>query len=687
MAAKFLNNIKLGSGLSTNVQLQITPTSNQLVLGSTNTTTISATAPGISRVYTIPDAGADSEIILSNAGIVSQQATLAPVSPNSSTFVGVANSITENYCAISSHTTGTGGQVIIFVRDGSTWSLQQTIAASDAFGNAQFGIAISISSTGMYLIVGANQANSGGTLRGQAYIFIRSGTTWTEQQILTAAGDAVNSAKFGDDVSISSDGNYAIVGAPNHTSGGTARGKAYVFIRSGTTWTQQQILTASDQSSNAHFGNSISISSDGTYAIVAASSASSGGSSRGQAYIFIRSGATWTEQQILQASDESDNAFFGFSVSIDSTGTYVVIGAPDVASGGSSRGQVYIFIRSGASWTEQQILQASDEADGANFGRSVAIYGTRVLVTAPHANGAGSDRGQAYIFNRSGATWTQQKILVPSDAQTGALFGGSSGKSASMCESYASVGSQNYDITPFTDSGKVYVFSGKQTLGSGVLSSGIIETSMCRISSPITTQNIYAPAISHTINANTGIYFPLDNTLGISANGVASTVFSVNGFGSTVQPFLYLRRTTTQSIANNTQVVCEWDVTPIQQQGSTITNTSGVISFSVAGTYMFCGKVLFAANGVTAGGRFLFFTHSALANTRLGLQTVPSVDSNTDFSLSTTACAKVTTSDTVTLSVLQFSGSSLNISSSTFTDTKNSQNSQNRLYNTILQRN
>jgi hypothetical protein len=531
-----------GTTFSTNTQLQITPTTNQLVLGTTNTATISATAPDISRIYTIPDAGANSEIILSNAGIVSQQATLAPVSPNSSTFVGIASSICDNYCAISSHTTGTGGQVIIFVRDGNTWTLQQTIAASDAASGAEFGHSISISSTGIYVIVGAHNADIGGTDRGRAYVFIRSGTTWTQQQILTA-GDPVTNAKFGESVSISSDGNYAIVGAQGHSSSGIARGQAYVFIRSGTTWTQQQMLAASDKSDNALFGSSVSISSDGTYAIVGARDADSGGIDRGQAYIFIRSGASWTEQAILIASDPNTDAEFGYSVSIDSTGTYAVVGAFNANSSGTNRGQAYIFIRSGVSWTEQAILIASDAANSANFGYSVAINGARVVVGAPHANGAGSDRGQAYIFNRSGTSWTQQKKLIPSDAQDSAFFGGS----ASMCESYACVGSQNYDITPFTNSGKVYVFSGKQTLGSGVLSSGMLETSMCRISSPITVQNSSIPAISHTINANTGLYFPLDNTIGLSANGVVSTIVDETGVQS-----LKLRSNSATGVQNAT---------------------------------------------------------------------------------------------------------------------------------------
>jgi hypothetical protein len=462
--------------------------------------------------------------------------------------------------------------------------------------------------------------------------------------------DPVNGAQLGETVAISADGNYAIVGAPQHTSSGTARGQAYIFIRSGTSWVEQKVLAASDKSNNAQFGV-VAISSDGTYAVVGAPGAGSGGSSRGQAYIFIRSGVSWTEQQILQATDEDDGAIFGNSVSIDSTGTYVVIGAAEANSGGTARGQAYIFIRSGASWTEQQILQASDEANGVNFGRSVAIYGTRVIVTAPHANGAGSDRGQAYIFNRSGTTWTQQKILTASDAQNGALFGGSSHHSTSMCESYASVGSQDYDSSPATDNGKVYVFSGKQTLDSGVLSSGIVETSMCRITSPVAAQNVSIPAISHTVNANSGVYFPLDNTVGLSAGGLSSALFGANGFSSTVQPFLYVEHNAEQKISNNTATTALFNTT-LQSQGSAISISNGVVTVSQSGIYAFYTKINWKTNAGTGFLREIYFTVSSQSGRRPGTVKVQ-MDPTFQLVMSTSMCVKLTAADTVSLTVYQ----------------------------------
>src|SRR5205807_2066488 len=144
---------------------------------------------------------------------------------------------------------------------------------------------------------------------GVAYVFLRSGTTWSQQAELTAA-DAASGDEFGLSVSLSGDGNTALIGARNKNSG---TGAAYVFIRSGTVWGQQAELTAGDAATNNDFGISVSLGGDGRTALIGADNRNSG---TGAAYVFSRSGTTWSQQQELTAGDAATSDGFGFSVSL-----------------------------------------------------------------------------------------------------------------------------------------------------------------------------------------------------------------------------------------------------------------------------------------------------------------------------------------------------------------------------------
>jgi len=265
-------------------------------------------------------------------------------------------------------------------------------------------------------IAGAPYEAGAGTNRGAAYVHTRSGTTWTQQQKLTAS-DTEDGDIFG--VSVGIDGDTAIVGAPYESTGGTQSGAAYVFTRSGSTWTEQQKLVASDASSFSEFGASVAIS--GNTVIVGAYQDNGAGSSRGAAYVFTRSGSTWTQQQKLAASDPEDFAYFGWSVSIQNDDA--VVGARLKGDGGSNRGAAYVFTRSGSTWTQQQKLTASDTADNDEFGISVSIDQNTVIVGADRRLGFGVDNGAAYVFTRSGTTWTQEQKLVPSDLVNADSFG------------------------------------------------------------------------------------------------------------------------------------------------------------------------------------------------------------------------------------------------------------------------
>ena len=314
---------------------------------------------------------------------------------------------------------------LIFTKQDGEWIFQQKLTASDATANDWFGRSVSLSSDGTTVLICADGNSS---YRGAAYIFTRSGTTWIQQAKLTAS-DGANSDLFGNSVSISSDGNTVLVGAVfADPSGKSDAGEAYIFTRSGSTWTQEAVLTASDGAAYDQFGTSVSISSDGNTAIVGASYADPNDiPAAGAAYIFTRSGSIWSQQAKLTASDAAAYDNFGNSVSISSDGNTVLVGALSAdPNGKSDAGEAYIFTRSDATWTEEAMLTANDGAAYDQFGVSVSISsdGNTAIVDAVYAVPSGkTDAGAAYIFTRSGTTWSQQAKLTASDGAASDYFG------------------------------------------------------------------------------------------------------------------------------------------------------------------------------------------------------------------------------------------------------------------------
>jgi hypothetical protein len=293
------------------------------------------------------------------------------------------------------------GQAYVFTRSGTTWSQQTKLSDADGAAYDYFGYSVSLS--GDTALIGALGVNN---TKGVAYVFTRTGTTWTQQAKLLAA-DGASGDNFGCSVFLS--GDNALVGALGVNS---ARGAAYVFTRTGTTWTQQAKLTASDGQTPDNLGSSVSLSGD-----TALVGASGQGSSKGAAYVFTRSGTTWTQQAKLLASDGQASDYFGCSVSL--IGDTGFVGA---SGSNGNKGSTYVFTRGGTTWTQQAKLVATDGASGDNFGCSVSLSGNSALIGAI---GDDSAKGSAYVFNLTGTAWTQQAKLLASDGTSSEYFGNS----------------------------------------------------------------------------------------------------------------------------------------------------------------------------------------------------------------------------------------------------------------------
>jgi len=282
------------------------------------------------------------------------------------------------YAVIGSYNAQVGGAAYIFVRSGSTWTQQAQITASDAAGSDRFGTATDISADGLYVIVGAYLEDTGLGSDGSAYIFKRTGTSWAQEAIIRNPGPTAISEYFGTAVSISDDGTRAIISAMDDNDAATDAGTAYIFKRTGTSWAQEDQLLASDAQASDRFGIGASISGDGNYAVVGAYQEDGGAgdptSNVGAVYVFVRSGSTWTQQARLNKTDSVSGNGFGYSVSINKDGSTIVVGEPfRTVNGVSNSGRQTVFNRSGSSWTETAETVSSTPASSAGHGRRVSI--------------------------------------------------------------------------------------------------------------------------------------------------------------------------------------------------------------------------------------------------------------------------------------------------------------------------
>ncbi|UCC23630.1 MAG: right-handed parallel beta-helix repeat-containing protein, partial [Planctomycetota bacterium] len=329
-----------------------------------------------------------------------------------SDFFGRSVSIDGDYCVIGAFGDddkgNMGGSAYIFKRDGENWTQQAKLTASDGAAEDRFGLKVSIS--GEYCVIGAYGDDDRGDYSGSAYIFKRDGTSWTEQTKLTAS-DGAASDYFGARVSIS--GEYCVIGAYGDDDKGDSSGSAYIFKRDGPSWTQQIKLTASDGGAGDLFGNSVSINGD--YCLVGALRDDDMGENSGAVYIYKRDGTSWTEQEKLTASDGSGLEEFGCSVSIN--GVYCVIGADKDDDNGLNSGSAYLFRRDGTSWTEQAKLLPSDGDDGDYFGNAVSIDGDYYVAGAYRDENMGWWMpGSAYVFSHELGGLVGLEITGPNEA-------------------------------------------------------------------------------------------------------------------------------------------------------------------------------------------------------------------------------------------------------------------------------
>jgi len=315
-----------------------------------------------------------------------QQAKLMAPSPDYYDRFGCSSAISGDTIIIGAWgDDAERGSAFVFTRNGTTWTLQQHVTAVDADPGDRFGVSVALS--GDTVAIGSYLDDDAGMDAGSVYVFTRSGVTWAQEAKFTAS-DIYTFDWFGYSVALS--GNTCVVGSIYdrwEEGSGVTLGSAFVFTRSGTTWTEQQKLI-SPVNNDIFFGTAVSIASD-----TALIGASSFDPSPGFVYAFTRTGTTWSLQQTLAASDGAANDNFGFSIAL--SGDTAVIGA---WVDDSRTGSAYVFNRTGTTWNEKDKLVASDPAIENDLGFSVAYSGRAAFVGARGSTEAGAYSGSVYIF-------------------------------------------------------------------------------------------------------------------------------------------------------------------------------------------------------------------------------------------------------------------------------------------------
>ena len=310
------------------------------------------------------------------------------------------------------------GSAYVFTRSGTNWSQQAKLTADDGAANDTFGGNVALS--GDTAVIGALRDDDevNGVDSGSAYVFTRSGTSWSQQAKLTA-DDGAAGDEFGYSVALS--GDTAVIGAARDDDdvNGVASGSAYVFTRSGTNWSQKAKLTADDGAAGNVFGISVALFDD--TAVIGADLDDNKGNNSGAAYVFTRSGSTWSQQAKLTADDGAADDIFGIRVAL--SGDTAVIGAARDDDKGDNSGAAYVFIRSGTTWSQQAKLTAADGAANDRFGTRVALSGNTAVIGAILDDDKCDNSGSAYVFTRSGTSWSQQAKLTAADGTADDVFG------------------------------------------------------------------------------------------------------------------------------------------------------------------------------------------------------------------------------------------------------------------------
>jgi hypothetical protein len=372
---------------------------------------IQAQAPAISNFT--PTTGTVGTLVTITGSNLSNSQTLTiggvnalPVSNDGTTLVAMVmpGAATGSVIVGNADGTATAGSPFTLQASGATFTQQNNkLVGTGNVSSGQQGHSVSISADGNTAIVGAPYDNSN---QGAAWIFIRSGTVWNQQAKLVGTG-ATGAARQGYSVAISADGNTVLIGGVEDNS---AMGATWVFTRNGGVWSQQgNKLVGTGGGATAWQGCSVALSADGN---TAAAGGYQSGSNQGGTWVFTRNAGVWTQQgpKLFGTGAVMNTAGQGYSVAISGDGNTILTGGyMDGWAFGTATGAAWVFTRTGGVWTQQgsKLAGAGYVAGNVAQGSGVALSadGNTALIGGYSDN---NKKGAAWVFTRSAGVWAQE---------------------------------------------------------------------------------------------------------------------------------------------------------------------------------------------------------------------------------------------------------------------------------------
>jgi hypothetical protein len=340
--------------------------------------------------------------------------------------------------------------VYVFRKSGTSWVQEYKVTAE------YYGASISLDYEGKTLLIGSPWDTIDQFAQaGAAYVYVRSNTSWSYSSKMNLSVAVLTGyEKFGNSVSLTSDGAFCIIGCPGFSNNGVKCGGAFIFRRDGFNWSQASKLIPTDGIHGDGFGTAVSISNNGTKAVVGAPDATRFSSVNcGSVYVFKNMLEFWDQEAILYSSDRLNYSKFGAVLAISGDGQRFIAG------GNTSNS--YIF-KLGTTWSQEHRITKA--------GRTVAmdLSGSRAVVGDPNYSieGVYSQLGCIYTFSRNGGTWSDGTRVTPSLKRSGLSFGNSVGISSSGA--VAVVGAYDTAVGgigmvgsggPVSTSGQVFIFS------------------------------------------------------------------------------------------------------------------------------------------------------------------------------------------------------------------------------------
>lgn len=406
------------------------------------------------------------------------------------------------------------GAVWIFIKSGGVWTQQGNKLVGTGFsGYAYQGKSVCLSFDGNTLAVGGHGDNS---FVGATWIFIRTGTTWTQQgNKLIGTGNAAGSAQ-GASVSLSSDGNTLAVGGNYDNS---SMGATWIFTRSGTTWTQQGnklVGTGVVGTVNINQGRSVSLSSDGNTLAVGGFGDST---DTGATWVFIRSGTAWSQQgNKLVGANFSGSPYQGYSVSLSGEGNTLAIGGINNYDGVAGIGATWIFTRSGTTWTQQGTkLVGTGYVSTPYQGQSLSLSSTGNILAV---GGRGDTNNIAtWIFMRSGGVWSQQGNKLVGSGSIGSPT--SQGTYVSLSHDGITLGSGS--PTDNSNIGATWVFENASLYGSSIAignTAAAANQGSCSIAIGCQAGQVSQGIFSTAIGNQAGQIYQPSNSFFLSTSGM-----------------------------------------------------------------------------------------------------------------------------------------------------------------------